>query len=221
MRYLAPLILFLAFFIPASSFAQKVSEGYNKLYYPNGKLSSEGTIRDGKPDGYWKTYYESGQIKSEGNRKDYVLDSIWKFYSSKGLMYVSFTYKNGKKNGYKCSYTPDAKDSTKGIMTAKENFVNDTLQGTSYYYKDGYLHQVMTYKDGLAEGKAYEFSPDSLITAITLYKGGFIKKVIHINQYNAQHHKEGLWQTFFANGNVKWEGTYSDGKRDGYFKTYD
>jgi antitoxin component YwqK of YwqJK toxin-antitoxin module len=210
----------ISFIVPNISSAQKVIEGYNKLYYANGKISSEGTIRNGKPDGYWKTYYETGKIKSEGNRKDFVLDSTWKFYSANGLMYVAFTYKNGKKNGYKYSYTPKPKDSAVGILSAKENFVNDTLQGLAYYYKAGKLHQVMTYKDGLAEGKAYEFSADSLITAITVYKGGFVKKVIRINQYNSQGHKDGLWQTFYANGEVKWEGTYVDGKRDGYFKTY-
>src|ERR1700679_1800073 len=128
-------ILLIAAFIsiiPSNSFAQKTNEGYNKLYYANGKLSSEGTIRNGKPDGYWKTYYETGKIKSEGNRKEYVLDSTWKFYSAKGLMYVAFTYKNGKKSGYKYSYSPDPKDSTVGVLSSKEKFVNDTLQGISY-----------------------------------------------------------------------------------------
>ncbi len=206
--------------IPYISSGQTTKEGYNKLYDANGKLSSEGTIRNGKPDGYWKTYCENGKIKSEGNRKEYVLDSIWNFYTAKGLMYVSFTYKNGKKNGFKYSYIPSQKDSTVGLLIAKENYVNDTLQGQSFYYKAGKLLRIMTYKDGLIEGKAYDFSPDSLITVITIYKGGFVKKVTKINQYNTEGHKDGLWQTFYANGNVKWEGTYVDGKKDGYFKTY-
>ncbi|HXP50594.1 MAG TPA: hypothetical protein VN922_11600 [Bacteroidia bacterium] len=218
--FFTAIVIFCGLFSPVKIVAQKPVEGYNKLYYANGKISSEGTIRNGKPDGYWKTYYENGKIKSEGNRKNYVLDSTWKFYSSTGLMYVSFTYKNGKKNGYKSSYVPDAKDSSIGILSAKENYVNDTLQGLAYIYKGGKLHNMINYKDGLAEGKSLEFSPDSLITTITLYKGGFVKKVYKINRYNTQNHKEGLWQTFFANGNVQWEGTYADGKRDGYFKTY-
>src|ERR1700722_15997671 len=144
--FLALFIAVAGFLIPTKVLAQKTTEGYNKLYYANGKLSSEGTIRNGKPDGYWKTYYETGKIKSEGNRKDYVPDSIWKFYSAKGIMYVSFTYKNGKKNGYKSSYGIDPKDSTKGILTAKENYVNDTLQGFSYLYSAGKLHNIINYK---------------------------------------------------------------------------
>jgi antitoxin component YwqK of YwqJK toxin-antitoxin module len=221
MRIFVAISTAIIFLLPFKAISQKVQEGYNKLYYPSGKLSSEGTIRNGKPDGYWKTYYESGKIKSEGNRKNFQLDSIWKFYNSNGLMYVSYYYGNGKKNGYKSNYSPDPKDSTKGILVSKENFINDTLQGNGYYYKKGKLHQIITYKDGLAEGKSYEFSPDSLITSIIYYKGGFVKKVEKLNQYNTQGHKEGLWETFFVSGVVKWEGTYSDGKREGYFKTYD
>lgn len=58
-----------------------VTDGIAKFYYPNGKLSSEGTMQGGKPDGYWKTYFENGVIKSEGNRKNFLLDSVWKFYN--------------------------------------------------------------------------------------------------------------------------------------------
>jgi len=98
--YLTVSILLLVIALPFTSIAQETKEGYNKLYYPNGKISSEGNISNGKPDGYWKNYYENGQLKSEGNRKDYKLDSTWKFYNEKGLLYLVYTYKNGKKKWF-------------------------------------------------------------------------------------------------------------------------
>ena len=52
--------------IPAQAQEQQintVTDGIAKFYYPNGKLSSEGTMRQGKPDGYWKTYFENGIVK--------------------------------------------------------------------------------------------------------------------------------------------------------------
>jgi antitoxin component YwqK of YwqJK toxin-antitoxin module len=213
-------LAFIACLFTVQVVAQTTKDGYTKFNYANGKVSSEGTIRQGKPDGYWKSYYEDGKIKSEGNRKDFMLDSTWKFYNENGLMYLSYTYKASKKYGIKSTYTPDPKDSSKGILASTENYVNDTLQGNGYYYKDGKLHQIIPYLDGLAQGRSLQFSPDSLITEIITYKGGFIKKIEKINQYNTQGHKEGLWQTFYANMAVKWEGTYEDGKREGYFKTY-
>jgi len=213
-------LLALAIFLPLFTIGQDVKEGYNKLYYPNGKISSEGTIKDNKPDGYWKNYYENGKLKSEGNRKDFKLDSLWKFYSEKGLLYLVNTYKEGKKNGYKYVYKPQIKDSSKGVLISKENYVNDTLQGTAYYYDGGKLHQIIFFKDGLADGRSLQFNKDSLITVIIIYKGGFIKKSTKINQLNSQGHKDGTWQTFYADGTVKWEGFYTDGMRDGYFKTF-
>ena len=59
------------------------NDGYNIFYHENGKKSSEGFMRDGKPDGYWKTYNLNEILISEGNRKNFELDSTWKFYDDK------------------------------------------------------------------------------------------------------------------------------------------
>ena len=77
--------------------AQNLQNGPAKFYHANGKVSSEGTMLNGKPDGYWKTYYENGILKSEGNRKNFQLDSIWKFYSQEGALVSEFNYLDGKK----------------------------------------------------------------------------------------------------------------------------
>ncbi len=211
---------FILFCAVTGAGAQTVKNGYNKFYYPNGKVSSEGTIRDGKPDGYWKNYYDDGMLKSEGNRKNFQLDSLWKFYTGKGMMYLSFYYVNGKKTGPKTIYAPNPKDSSQGVIASTENFRNDTLQGEARYYQGGKLYQIVTYKDGLREGKSFQFAPDSTITCIIEYKGGFIKHLRKVNQRNPQGHKEGLWQGFYPDGMVKWECTYIDGKMEGYYKTY-
>jgi antitoxin component YwqK of YwqJK toxin-antitoxin module len=72
--------------------ALKAQPQFTQYRYENGMLSSEGTLRDGKPDGYWKTYYPSGQLKTEGNRKNFLLDSTWNFYSEKGIIQKSISY---------------------------------------------------------------------------------------------------------------------------------
>jgi uncharacterized protein len=62
--------------------AQKSQQnGYVKFTYPNGNISSEGTMVNGKPDKFWKTYYVTGVKKSEGTRKNFLLDSVWLFYN--------------------------------------------------------------------------------------------------------------------------------------------
>jgi antitoxin component YwqK of YwqJK toxin-antitoxin module len=79
------MVLFL-FCLSVISFSQtKTNEnGYNIFYYANGQKSSEGNLRNGKPDGDWKTYYENGNLKSEVNRKEFQMDSMWKFYNDQG-----------------------------------------------------------------------------------------------------------------------------------------
>jgi antitoxin component YwqK of YwqJK toxin-antitoxin module len=94
--------LFLYSFVYAQDTIQK--DALYKFYYPNGKISSEGKLKDGKPDGYWKSYNENGTIKSEGNRKVFELDSLWKFYNQDGKLLIEIFYRSGKKNGLKTTY---------------------------------------------------------------------------------------------------------------------
>ena len=59
---------------------KEVKDGFTKYTYSSGKVSSEGFIKNGKPDGYWKTYYENGIIKyfSENNRRLWVFKQLEK-----------------------------------------------------------------------------------------------------------------------------------------------
>jgi antitoxin component YwqK of YwqJK toxin-antitoxin module len=80
-------ILLFFVFIGLISFTQEkgtLKDGYQVFKYPNGTISSEGLIKNGKPEGYWKSFYVTGVKKSEGRRTNYLLDSIWVFYDQSG-----------------------------------------------------------------------------------------------------------------------------------------
>ncbi|MFH0865385.1 MAG: hypothetical protein V1904_04285 [Bacteroidota bacterium] len=97
-------LLLLIFFLPFFVFSQKDSSllgTYTVFRYGNGKISSEGYMKDGKPDNYWKTYYENAMLKSEGNRKNFELDGIWKFYNDSGKVILEINYITGKKKRIK------------------------------------------------------------------------------------------------------------------------
>src|SRR6218665_332316 len=206
--------------LPAALLAQDGQHtnpnGYNKFYYDNGVVSSEGTMRDGKPDGYWKTYSQNGKIKSEGNRKNFQLDSVWKFYNEQGRLAFSFDYKEGKKNGQKKTF-----DTKEGFLITSEGYENDVKQGnTTIYYKDGKVKQTIPFVAGKEEGPGFEYAPDSTIVTITQYKMGFIQKEEKINRKDANGLKQGTWKTFYPDGVVKTEVNYTDDKMNGYFKEY-
>jgi len=216
-------ILFLvpAMLIAFSAYAQSggdsvVTNGYQVFYYSNGSKSSEGIMRDGKPDGYWKTYYENGILKTEGNRKNFELDSVWKFYDRHGKLTLSITYKNGKKKGPRTTYLKN--------KTVVEYFENNVKNGiTKEYYPDGKLWKTIPYKKGLEDGISVTYAEDGRIIALTRFKKGFLKSREFINRYDENGNKIGLWKEFWPGDDyiTKTEISYRNGIIDGYAKYYD
>ncbi|MBI2968671.1 MAG: toxin-antitoxin system YwqK family antitoxin [Bacteroidetes bacterium] len=206
------------------TFAQVKNEikpnGYNIFYYDNGIKSSEGMMKDGKPDGYWKTYYADGKLKSEGNRRNFELDSTWKFYDNTGRLSMEINYVNGKKNGIRKTFED-------GKLVSIESFRDDMRHGDflSYYpvkenEEYGAIHKKINYINGKEEGKAFEFSKDSLIITIWNYKNGISLKTEMINRRDRFGRKYGEWREFYKNGTIKSEGNYRDNKKHGVFRYY-
>jgi len=188
--------------------------------YPNGKVSSEGQMVDGKPEGYWKNYYEDGTLKSEGNRKSQQLDSLWSFYSPEGKLTQRIAYAEGKKNGIKTTFAED------GVIVKEEEFLNDSRFGTTkLYYASGKLKESIpldTLGKGREQGTGYEFDEeDGRIVAVVQYSNGYVSGRERINRKDKFNQKQGVWKEFFPNGVVSLEGRYKNDKKHGYFKTFD
>jgi len=190
------------------------ANGSNVFYYPNGKISSQGTMYNGKPDGYWKNYYENGKLKSEGNRKNFLLDSLWRFYNENGKLVLEINYKKGKKNGFRITY--------QGNEVTKENFVNDVKQGYSYtLYPNGKIHFKMPFVDGLENGQTIEYAQDGRIVQLIEYKKGYVVSRQRINGFDSDSLPNGKWMWFYNNEKVRLTGTFNHGLKNGYFKSYD
>ncbi len=210
--YRKTIIVFLLFVLPLLSEAQDTTV-YTKFYYENGVVSSEGFIKNGKPDGYWKTYNEKGILISEGNRKNFELDSVWKFYSEAAKLSMEINYQKGKKNGLRKSYLEKE--------NIEENFKDDVKQGfTTYYYPNGNIMRLIPFDNGLEHGISKEFGEDSTIISITEYRRGMIVNREKINRRDKNGLKQGLWKSFWDNDKTKSEGNYINDKKNGFFKTY-
>ena len=208
------LIILISFEVNAQQKDSVNANGYNKFYYPNGVVSSEGTMRDGKPDGYWKTFNENGIMVSEGNRKNFELDSTWRFYDNDGKIAMEVNYKLGKKDGIRRIYRQDE--------IIEENFKADVKEGiTRYMTPNRRVTKEVFFKDGLEDGVAKEYGDDGRIITLITYKNGFITDREMINRYDNNDMKNGLWKYFYPNGMVQREGYYQHGVENGYFKEYD
>jgi antitoxin component YwqK of YwqJK toxin-antitoxin module len=200
-----------------------IKEGYNRIYYPNGKISSEGTIRNGKPDGFWKNYYPTGVLRSEGNRRNHLLDSTWVFYNEMGDTVEKVNFAMGKRNGYSISYnTYDSGDPmNKGRVIARELYVNDCREGKSiYYYPNGQIKEDVNYKNNKRDGISREFDLRGNLITILQYNNGLLTERERINRLDKEGLKQGIWKTFYENGRLKTEAYYTDNLLNGAYKEY-
>ncbi len=199
---------------------QSLQDGYQVFRYPNGVVSSEGLIKNGKPEGFWKSYYVTGVKKSEGKRTNFMLDSIWIFYDQAGDTTEKINYLFGKKNGYYYRYK---KDPSVGIYIAsKELFAGDKKEGTAYfYYPDGKIQQTITYNNGKKEGLSKEYDRNGNIITLLEYNNDFLISRERINRTDSKGLKQGEWKEFYPGGGIKSEKTYKDDQLHGYYKEYD
>jgi len=212
--FLSAIFLFAMFAVYSQQNTEIDPNGYNKFYYPDGTIASEGSMKNGKPEGYWKNYYETAVLKSEGNRKNYLLDSLWKFYNEEGNIVLEINYKEGKKNGYRITY--------QGDEILKEYFVDDVKQDYSLLlFADGKTKMKTPFVDGLEQGLAREYNHDGNIIQIITYKKGYIVEREKINRYDNDTLPHGKWKWFYESENLWKEGNFKHGLKNGYFKEYD
>lgn len=78
------------------------------------------------------------------------------------------------------------------------SFVNDVLEGTSYwYYNNGYLSKQVTFNNGIVNG-----------TVKTFYKNGLLKE-----EYSVQNGiRDGLYRSFHNNGGLNEFGVFKNGE---------
>lgn len=222
MRRIAYIILFVNL-ISCSLSGQEagtLKDGYQVFKYPNGTVSSEGLIKNGKPEGLWKSYYVTGIKKSEGKRKNFLLDSIWVFFDQAGDTLEKINYLYGKKNGWYYKYK---KEPLRGVyIWTKELFAGDKKEGTAFiYFPDGKVQQTIAYNNGKKSGLAKEYDKEGNIITLLEYSNDFLVSRERINRIDNNGLKQGEWKEFYPNGRKKSEISYKDNLMHGYYKEYD
>ena len=219
-RLMTLIILSLGVAVVSGQESQDLKDGYHIFKYPNGAISSEGLIKNGKPEGFWKTYYVTGVMRSEGKRTSFLLDSTWVFYDQAGDTTEKINYLLQKKNGYYYRYK---KDPFEGLYVwSKELYAGDKREGTAYFYfPDGKIQQTVTYSDGKKQGLSKEFDKNGNVITLLEYNNDFLVSRDRINRTDAKGMKQGLWKDFYADGGVKTEKNYVNDMLNGYYKEYD
>ncbi len=208
-------------------FAQNKNEiipnGYNKFYYPNGQISSEGNMEDAKPVGIWKSYLPDGTLKTEGARKNDKLDGIWKFYDNNGYLKEIIDYRNGDRNGYcKIFINKKSENKNKNILISKELYLNNEKSGKSYYYDETErLIKTVEYDKGYKHGLEKIYDNDGKLITILKYFHDNLSNTDILNRTDKKKRKQGTWKEFYQNENIKTYANYRDNLLHGYYREYD
>lgn len=199
-------------------------DGYTVFYYPNGNISSEGKLVDGKPEGIWKSYYDNGTLKSIGNRRFFLLDSVWNFYYPDGNISQSIYYRNDLRNGYTVNFEfYFNKDSVKHYYkSSKILYFNGKKEGLSFYYdNNSKIKYSYNYRNDKRHGIGKEYDNDSLVISIYNYYDGYLIERFLVNRYDNEGKKQGKWMLFYQNGNKQIEKHYLNNKLHGIYIEYD
>lgn len=179
--------------------------GYNRFFYPNKVLQSEGMLVNGKPEGIWKSYHENGILRSEGLRRVGKSDSTWKFFYDSSVLQSLIVYEDGNKKSQTDFYPNSNKSS-------EEFFEKGIKNGTAiYFHESGPKSKELVYQNGKKEGKCIVFAEDDgRILSFIMYKNDLIASEEKLNRKDKFGAKQGIWKEFFASGKVKTEWTYKD-----------
>jgi len=205
----------LTFWILVAALGLKAQTEFVQYRYENGVVSSEGTMRNGKPDGFWRTYFSSGKLKTEGNRQNFQLDSTWKFYREDGTMERTINYQQDVKRGIEQIH--DEKGNVIEEYTNENNLHNGTAR---WYYDSGQVKKNFQISNNKEEGKAIEYDRDGRIITLITYKSGFIYAEERINRYDLQGRRIGVWRDLYDDGVLRMEGNWARGMKNGIFTFY-
>ena len=137
MRDLPFLVLFYFLIIRVS--AQKI---YQKNYFENGNIQSEGWLQNNQKTNYWKFYFNNGILKKEGHYNNNKPIKYWYFYHENGNKKSEGHFLNGNKNSWWLFYN------VSGQLIAKAQYENNVKDGYCFRYKNKKIVKAEKYKAG-------------------------------------------------------------------------
>jgi antitoxin component YwqK of YwqJK toxin-antitoxin module len=169
MRFSVLLLFLVALLgVPSTASAQEITKkrGKYRIYFPSGKLQSQGKVKNYHRNGTWKYYDEEGHVISIAN---FVLDTIHgpytEFYPD-GKISSKGTYCRNRKCGNWKMYDPA------GALIADENYAAGEQEGLQrYWYPGGRLRDSILFERGLVRLRHSWYASGNLKTIETFENG--------------------------------------------------
>ena len=224
-------------------------DAYWKTYYNTGILKSEGNRKNFLLDSIWKFYNEDGFITTEITYKENKKTGPYKIYADSGVLHQVYYLIDDKKTGEFIEYYPSGEIKKKGgfkndtiqetllefaeddgrvikLTTFKEGYIeteeyinNKDLDGNKQgiwkeFHENGKLKKEANYRDNKINGIVKEFTKEGELVVFEKFKDG----VEDIEAEEVEFVQ--LYKEYYPDGTVKLEGGQLNGKKNGFFRTY-
>jgi len=188
-------------------YKNNIPNGIYKTFYNNEVLATEGFFKNGKADSIWYIYYETGELREKWQFKEGERTGRWEEYTKDGELNKIAIYEimdDKKIINVEYRIVIDGYQLSRDIPSIPPLHYND-LKYVSYY-ESGKIAWEATYKDKKLDGTMALYYDDS----------GQIH--FKINWKNGEKHS--VFVIYYKNGNIKREGFYVKGKKNGIWNEY-
>ena len=135
--------------------------------YPDGKVKSEVTMRNGKKNGEARYYYPNGKIEVRMNYADDKLEGLYEKFDIQGKKSETATYAGGFMQGLQQTYYEN------GQVQMRANFVMNKLHGAyTEFYPNGQARVSGQYNQGLFDGSWNYFESNGILVGIGKFSKG-------------------------------------------------
>jgi len=204
-------------------------------YHPNGRIKTEAYFYKDIPDGIRREYslegkvinsylFSKGILMGEGIVDvDGKKQGDWKEFYESGALRAAGKYRNSKPVGKWTYYFEEKPIEITGAYSQKGEKDGEWF----WYYPNGNLLSKETYLDGLLDGENFSLTINGDTLESGMFVAGqeegrwyYINDSIRIEGNYSEGRKEGAWKTYYANGKLKSSHSYFNNELDGKFAVF-
>lgn len=161
-----------------------------RMYFPEGRIASEGPMRLGMRQDLWQNFSPEGVVLSRGRFLNDFRDGVWEYNDERGKLYLTMTY---------------AAEPKRELITLLTHDYGNENGPYKRYYPDGQIEEEGSFHAGYFDGPITRYHPNGRV----LLRGQYQKDLM-----------TGRWTYYYPDGTLLREENYAAGQLDGELRAF-